>query len=156
LVADADFDGTGGKLVCGWFYAQGWGESNVPRFLNDGKLIANLATTRVAISRNGGVTTIYSGAASVSLNKWIFFAYITESDGITNIYIGDEDTTPVLSGSADQDAGTPADGGDLYIGNRSENNRTFEGAIHGLKIWDLDEITMSPEDLLQTYYRSTK
>ena len=157
LVADADWDGTGGKLVCGWFFAQSYGEGvTYSRVFDGGAFNMTIESTLTAPNYSINfqrVATVESAENSISLNKWIFFAIITESDGNTNIYIGDEDIDPVLSGTADQDAGTPADGDDLYLGNGSGNDKTFEGAIHGLRIWDLDKITMSPEDLLQLYYK---
>jgi len=106
---------------------------------------------KVAFYRDGA-TGIYSANSSMNLNTWTYLAVISNSDGTTSFYIGDENTTPVLSGTADQDAGTPEDGGDLYIGNRSGNDRTFEGAIHGLRIFDLAKIDMDPVTLLKLYY----
>jgi len=109
---------------------------------------------RLRFTRDG-VGIAFSAENSIALNEWTYFAIISASDGTSSIYIGDEDTTPVLSGTADQNAGTPVDGSDLYIGNRLDGSKTVEGAIHGLRIWDLDKINLSPEDLLQSYYEST-
>ncbi|MBT7047214.1 MAG: hypothetical protein HN977_17680 [Gammaproteobacteria bacterium] len=160
MKADADFDGTGGMVIAGWFEANGWGEGTVSsggRLLDASTLMVLLNSDDESIraTRNSLSSSVYSAVGSVELNKWIFFTVTSTSTGVTNIYIGDKDNSPVLSLAAGTAGGTPVDGGDLYIGNDSGEAKTFNGTLD-FRIWYLDKINMPIEEWITLLYESTK
>ncbi len=61
-----------------------------------------LASNTLKISRNGSTSAT---SASIDLNKMYFYAITSQADGTSNIYLGDLNSSPALSGSADQSAG---------------------------------------------------
>jgi hypothetical protein len=76
-----------------------------------------------------------------------------EADGTINFYIGDTSTMPGLSGAADQDSGTPEAGtSNLLIGNNSAENRTFDGAISDLRIYNRILSVNEIQDLWAGYH----
>lgn len=80
--------------------------------------------TKLGITSNAGTTIVYSGNSSIAVNTSYIVTVTRTSAGVVNIYIGN-----VLSGSADQNSGTPVAGSDTYIGNRAAGDRAFDGSI---------------------------
>lgn len=89
------------------------------------------STGNLILSRNGGSKGAVAANATSILNQWVDVIVTSTSVGITNIYING-----VLSGSANQDAGTPVSGTAWVIGNRSANDRPFHGTISDLRIYN--------------------
>ena len=88
----------------------------------------------------------FSAVNSIKLNTWQFVSATRTAGGITNIYIGDLSNAPALSGAANQLSGTPVAGiSNIIIGNSSTQDRTFDGNIPMLKVYegilDIDTIT---------------
>ena len=82
--------------------------------------------------RSDGATTINSADNSITLQKWQHICVTRTAAGIANIYINN-----VLSGSADQASGTPAAGTtNVFIGNRSAGDRTFDGLIDEVRFYN--------------------
>jgi hypothetical protein len=94
----------------------------------------------LTVSRDG-TTLINSAAASIAINTTYNIAILSTSAGVTNIYING-----VLSGSANQAAGTPASGTLYNIGNNAASNQGFTGIIRGVMLWgvihNLDDISL--------------
>ena len=138
----------GNLTVVGWFYPIGYGESNAGRVFDNSKaMLYTNSSGYMSFSRDGS-TAINSGAASIALNKRIFVAVASTSAGVTNFYVGDEDTAPVLSGTANQAAGTPAAGTTWYIGNRAAGDRTFHGNINSLTVY---QRILTTDEILNEY-----
>jgi len=158
MIADANFTGTGGKLITGWFYAQGYGEGGAGRILDNGQLIVSLNVTAedIRILRDGA-TDATTTNNSVNLNEWTFYAIVSPSDGDNNqIWLGNKTTAPTNQVD-DDDAGTPADGGDLYFGADSATpTKTFDGILTEPLIYDLDKITGSVTDFIQLLWETYK
>nr|BDD47667.1 hypothetical protein 16 [bacterium] len=143
-ISYSDMDGlTGDITITGWFYATGWGEDFdngglifISKVSESAKFMVATAgsSERLYHSRNGGAVA-HTGNNSIDLGKWYYYAITSTSAGVTNFYIGDMDTAPALSGSADQDAGTPVSGTAWHMGNASAGNRTFDGLIGSIKIY---------------------
>ena len=129
-------DNTGVKSISGWIKPLSFGENNAGHILSDGDYFSIFITTgddRLAVTRNGS-DTAYSANDSIKLGQLMFFYVISAEDGTTNIYLGDKTTAPVLSGSADQDAGSPQLSTDsTHIGNRDADDRAFDGYIAKIK-----------------------
>lgn len=132
--------------IMGWIKPYGWGAFGNFVYTN-GKVICWVRDTEdnIGFSSNGSTTT-KSATNSITLNKLQFVAITRESDGTVNFYIGDKNTAPVLSGTADQDSGTPEAGTtSVILGNNSGATRTFDGLIPVLKcvenVLSLQEIT---------------
>ena len=120
--------------VGGWFYAIGWGESAEGHILADGKLYIDIEDSgdRFVVSSDGGGTFKNSANSSVALTTWTYFFVTRTLAGLVNIYLN-----AVLSGTANQTSGTPAAGTtNVIIGNRDTDNRTFDGYISGLEIYN--------------------
>jgi len=91
-------------------------------------------------------TVIFSANNSIILNKLQFVSITITSTGIANFYIGDLDNAPTISGTANQDSGTPTAGTtNVIIGNRVAQDRTFDGTIPMIRVYEgiltLEEIT---------------
>ena len=142
-----DMIGTKAITVMGWIKPYSLGESSNPSILENGKMgfvIYNI--TRLRLTSDSFATNTYSAIDTISLNKWQFIVVTRKANGKTSFYIGDKNTAPVLSGSADQDSGTPVSGTtDVIIGNNDTQARTFDGLINKLTvvegILDIDSIT---------------
>ena len=75
-----------------------------------------LANGGIEVQRDGS-TSALSATGIIKSNGTYGIAYTSEADGTTNIYFTDLSTGLVISGSADQSAGTPANGTtDLILG----------------------------------------
>ena len=131
----SDVIGVKAVTVMGWIKPYSTGESE-GQIINNGRIYLGYdgLNKRVLFSSETS-TYLTSGTNSVSLNKWQFISITREADGTVNFYIGDKSTAPALSGSADQDSGTPAAGTtNVIIGNNSGATRTFDGTIPKLKV----------------------
>ena len=137
------FDGADSKLDCGsyddltgdksfiaWIKPYSLGESSVGRIFNNTKLdILIQATNKVSISSELS-TYVHSANSSVKLGLWQLIVITRNSAGDeTNIYING-----VLSGSADQDSGTPVAGSNIIIGNSTGQTQTCYGLIGNTRI----------------------
>lgn len=120
---------TGDISISARVYARGAGEGGYGRLFstNGVQLIYN--GTLVYFTRDGGGT--FKTNSSIVANKWYNITVTSTSAGVTNFYIDG-----ALSGSTNQAAGTPSSGTTWYIGNSSANDRTFDGIIQDLKIYN--------------------
>ena len=140
---------TGDITITGWFYALSYGEVS-GRIFNNGSFGLRYDTAELIVLTRNNSTEALSVATSALLSKWHFFAITSTSAGTTNIYIGDSDTPPALSGTANQSAGTPTAGTTWYIGNRAAGDRTFHGNINSLRIYE-KILTTDEIDLIYRY-----
>jgi hypothetical protein len=90
-----------------------------------------------------GSTEATSATSSISLNKWYHIAFTSTLTGITNIYVNG-----VISGTINQNAGTPAAGTTLIIGNSIDGNISLQGCVENLKIW---KSILSAEQIALSY-----
>ena len=134
LGADAPTDLTGDLTISAWINPSGWGEFGEGRIIDNGKLRFVIYSTnnRIRFESVAGVS-IYSADNSISLNAYQHILVTRPSAGTnTNIYING-----VLSGTPNQNSGTPTGGTtNTTIGSNAALNRTFDGQISGLKIWN--------------------
>lgn len=89
-----------------------------------------LTTMRLGFSRAGS-TTIASINNSINLNTINIILITSKSDGVTNFYING-----VLSGTANQAAGTPVDGGSTLNIAQQAGNGFYNGRMNKLAIWN--------------------
>jgi len=145
-----DMIGTKAVTIMGWINPYSFGENGVGAILYNDKIIFRINLLKyLQFSSDGGNTFVVSGGNSISLNQWKFVSITREADGTANFYIGDLDTAPALSGSADQNSGTPVDGTtNVIIGNNNDQIRTFDGEIRHLKVV---EGILTPTDIQQEW-----
>ncbi len=131
-----DMIGTKAVTVMGWIKPSGWGEGSLGRIIDNGKFYMFTFNNHDYIGlTSAGSSPIYSSSNSISLNNWQFVSVTREADGTVNYYIGDLDTAPALSGSADQNSGVPVAGTtNVIIGNNNTQTRTFDGLISNLQV----------------------
>ena len=124
-------DNTGNITTCGWIYANSMGEGNAGHIYSDYTSYGlYIAASKLKLTRDGAGHTAES-ASIIDLREWLFYCTTSTGAGVTNIYIGTIDTAPLLSGSADQVGGTPfISTSHSTIGNRSINDRTWDGYIN--------------------------
>ena len=84
--------------------------------------------------------------------KTIFLCATSTSTGITNFYIGDKNNPPALSGTANQNAGTPVSGSICYLGNRAADDKTLNGWLNDVR---LEQSILTLEEVTQ-FWSSTK
>ena len=133
--------GTKDVSIMGWIKPYSFGGGGNGRILNNTSLdlvmISTLSGTdnALGITSNGGTANILSGNNSISLNKLQFVSVTRTAAGLVTFRIGDKDTAPALSGSADQDSGSPISGTtNVIIGNNAGATRAFDGLINKLSV----------------------
>jgi hypothetical protein len=125
--------GTGAITLLAWFNQNGFGEGNAGRIVDNGKFWVRVNSTNSKISvTSDGSTEANSANSSVANSAETFIAVTRTADGTVNIY-----KNGVLTGSADQASGTPADGStNLIIGNNNAASATFDGTISHVRIFN--------------------
>ena len=152
-----DMIGTKAVTVCGWFRFFAWGETgDYGRILDNGSTIVFIRDFGAIGTTSSASTEAYSVNYSIALNRWQFASITRESDGTVNFYIGDKNTSPSLSGTADQDSGTPVSGTtNVIIGNNNAQTRTFDGNIESINVYEgilsLSQITDIYNKSLNSY-----
>ena len=134
------------KTVSAWIYLSGWGEGSAGRITEKGSsttFSVDSATGNLQLTKgfaSGATSGLWqTDAGSVALGIWchVAYTYAMDNNVVTNpvIYVNgssvtvSETTSPV--GTMDSDTGS-----DLYIGNRSANDRTFDGRIDNMRFYD--------------------
>jgi len=141
LAISSAIDGLIGDITIScWMYQSYWDVTYGPRIFDNGKcMLYTLSGGTLGFRRDGG-TSIVSGA-SIGLNGWYHVVVTSTSTGITNFYVNG-----VLSGTANQSAGTPVSSTTYCIGNQTANTRVFKGVIEGFKItkgiWSAEQIAL--------------
>lgn len=101
-----DFIGAGNMTICAWAWMSTAGTSNKGTIFSNGKVLLQIrnANNSMAFSRDNA-TFANSGAASLqgATSTWTHWCAVSNSSGTTNMY-----KNGVLSGAANQSAGTPA------------------------------------------------
>jgi len=122
----SDWVGTGALTFGCWVILDGYGPSNAGRLFENGKTLLRWdgGNARMVFSSDGS-TSVNSATSSVILGKPNFVCVTRDASGVTNFYVDG-----VLSGSADQDSGTPTGGtNNVIFGNRNAGDRATEGVI---------------------------
>lgn len=128
--AGSDFIGISEGTYSAWIFPESIGET-AGRIFDNGKTFISLGTNIIVFSSDGGTNNSQSAVSSIEYNKWSFISVTRDSSGLTNIYIDG-----VLSGTADQNSGTPVAGtSHVFIGNTSDASRTFDGIIDEVRIY---------------------
>lgn len=102
------------------------GPSSAGRLFHNGMCHCLTALTRkINFSRNNGVNTAASADLVYNFGEWIHISITSTSTGVSNIYVNG-----TLSGTANQNAGTPAIGtNNLLMMNRVGLDRAFDGSF---------------------------
>lgn len=141
-----DMIGTKPITIMGWIKPHSFGDGVLKnRLIDNGMLYFALGSNNNIGLTSDNATSVVSDTNSIFINKYYFVAATRGIGGTANFYIGDKSTAPALSGSANQDSGTPVAGStNIFIGNRDFSDRTFDGLIPQLKvvegILDIDQI----------------
>jgi len=107
-----------------FFKANSFGTSNVGKIIDNSKLKIGLNSSNAVINcTSDGSTTVTTASTTVKLGQWMHLAITRKSDGKCSFYINS-----VLSGSADQNSGTPIAGSTIYIGTTASSNY-FDGEL---------------------------
>ena len=135
--AGTDFIGAGNVTVSAWIYTEGWGEGLEGMILFNGgssfQFYASTSKDNIRV-RSDGSTVAESATNSIVLNTWynVLVTRTSATTSNTNIYING-----TLSGTANQNSGTPAVAGtNLIIGNYDTGARTFDGKLDDIGIWN--------------------
>ncbi len=121
-----------------------FGEGNAGRIFSNSKVMFYVNSSGyLTFTRRDESTLINSGAASIVINTDYYVVVTSTSAGVTNFYING-----VLSGTANQAAGTPASGLSYYLGNSAANDKTFQGRLSKIKCWGR---ILTTEEILNLY-----
>src|SRR3989344_4176135 len=106
----SDFVGTSAATVSAWIYARSFGELNAGEIIGNNKirLRVNSFLSRFSFTSNNFTNGAVAANNSVALNQWIHITATRDADGVANMYVNG-----VLSGTANQNSGTPAPGTSL-------------------------------------------
>ena len=137
LNTGSEWIGTKSITCAVWFRADSFGTVAV-RIISNNKFLLYLNPASPTLYCSSDATNILNSAANtVSLGKWTFIALTRKSDGKTSLYVGTLSDAPALSGSADQNGGTPVAGSEnVIIGNRVAADRGFAGYIPMVRIYE--------------------
>lgn len=145
--------GAGDVTFVGWVRIDslGSGSSGIyGTILNNGKFSITLNDSggpRIQFTSDGYSTIIYGTRNDVVYGLWHHLVITRAADGTTNIYIN-----TALSGSADQNSGTPAAGViNLCIGNNSSASRCLDGACSLMRVYDY---ILSSDEIAADYNES--
>ena len=123
---------TGDITVLTWVNAKTLGELNLGIIIDNSKLrifVYNVGAVRFRV-QNDASTDAFSDTNVFKYSENKLLAVTRTAAGITNIYVDGE-----LSGTANQNAGTPVAGTtNILIGNVSALNRTWDGEIAEVQI----------------------
>ncbi len=145
VLLESDTLGTEADSLCMWIYPTGWGENGYGRIVDNGRFIVNLNQDNnyLQFSSDGASNSSYSAANSISLNTWQYVCIARDAAGTSNIYING-----ALSGSSDQDSGSPLDGTSVvYFGDRSAGERAFQGKIDEIAVYEREISVSDVSDL---------
>ena len=107
-----------------FFKPRSFGTSEVGKIIDNSKLKIGLNTTNAVVNcTSDGSTVVTSASSVVKLGRWSHLAILRKSDGKVSFYIDE-----VLSGSADQNSGTPVAGSTIYVGTTASSNY-FDGEL---------------------------
>ena len=131
----SDFINTNTVTVSAWIYAKSYGAIAAGRIIDNGKFFLRVSSSsnRLVLSSDAGTTNPVSANNSISLNTWIHIVAIRTSvtTANTTFYVNS-----VLSGTANQNSGTPVGGTtNVIIGNANAGDRTFDGIIDDVRIY---------------------
>jgi Concanavalin A-like lectin/glucanases superfamily/Domain of unknown function (DUF2341) len=135
LGSEKPSDLTGDITISAWVNPTSWGENSRGRILSNDQFwleTYGISNPRLLFTSNASASPT-SANDSISLDTWQHVLITRPSAGTdTNFYINGE-----LSGTANQDSGTPVAGtANTFIGNSSVGNRTFDGLIDEVKIFN--------------------
>ena len=125
-------DLTGDKTFIAWVNPKSIGEV-AGRIIENGRLEFYVTSTNVFRLRSDA-STAADTAAVIEYNndEYYFVVGVRQSDGTTNLYVNG-----VLSGSANQDSGTPVAGTvNIVVGNDSGGTRSFDGKLPHIRVID--------------------
>lgn len=115
--------------VSWWSKLDSPGEAGTGRILINGTFDIYTDLDTLKISRDGS-TYAESAAVVDTSGIWQHWIVTSTDAGVTNIYCNG-----VLTGSADQSAGTPVNGStNLIVGNKSDKSATVDGNLDDLRI----------------------
>jgi len=134
-----DVDLLGGISVFGWIKLKSWGESltyGLGTLIDNGAFfLATRLDTESLLCASDSSTWRTSLTNSLSLNKEYFVGVTRTAAGLVNFYIGNKDTAPTLSGTANQNSGIPIAGTtNLIAGNNAAGTRSLDGTMPLLNI----------------------
>ncbi len=145
----SDFIGTNPVTISLWMNVRSFGEGNIARLVSNhaatGFFFRVFLTNNILqFSSNGGTSIAVSANNAVVLNKWIHAVVTRDASGVANIYVDG-----VLSGTADQNSGTPQVGStNVVIGNDDVGTATFDGSIDDVRIYSR---VLSASEVRQLY-----
>jgi hypothetical protein len=124
---------TNAVTISAWIYPTGWGGANQGRILDNGKTfltVNNGDSGRLYFSSDGGNNIPVSATASVALDTWRHVTVTRTAAGVANFYVNG-----ILSGTANQNSGTPVAGlRNVIIGGNTGDNVVFDGLIDEVRI----------------------
>ncbi len=134
----------GDKTFIAWIkpYSFGEGPSN-----GRGKIIDNTQVewsligdgTAMLFRRDGQEASV---TGTINLNKWQFVVAVSKANGDSILYVN------TVATGAEANKGTPAAGNSIIIGNNDAQDRTFDGLINAVRIYDG---LLSAQEISQIY-----
>ena len=131
----SDLIGTSAGTYAAWIYARSDGENGIASIIDNRGLIFGIGYTSartIGFSSNSGTTNAASANGAITYNTWNHVIVTRDASGVANIYVNG-----VLSGSANQNSGTPTAGTqNVDIGNTIFQSRTWDGYIDDVRVYN--------------------
>lgn len=124
--------GTGPVTVSAWVHPRTSGGSDAGIILSNRRFKVTVDSTPFRFFASNGAGNTGSGVVSALFSAWTHVAVTRDAAGLINFYVNG-----ALSGTADQDGGTPLAGvNNLNIGNSALNESPFDGPIDEVRVYN--------------------
>ncbi len=133
VITNSDYIGTSAVTIAAWIKPS-LIDGNLRRIVTNGKTDFSIDTSNNRLIFTSDATNARSAAESLAVNTWAHIVVTRTSGGTANIYVNG-----VLSGSANQNSGTPLGGTtNVIIGNTSSGttNTGFAGILDDVRIYN--------------------
>ena len=145
----SDFIGTSAGTYSAWVYARSEGDDTGYGFIvtNGGAVQFGLglcAVKTIGFTSNNASNVACGATASIAYKTWYFVTATRDSSGTANLYVNG-----VLSGTANQNSGTPQAGTtNVQVGNSAFTSRTWDGYLDDVRIYNR---VLSPAEIQRLY-----
>lgn len=124
---------TGNITICAWIYSQTSGEGFRGRVLDNNNLqLGNDSVGNYYFITSNNTLAILATVPNLKYATHRLFCITRDSTGVVNFYLDG-----ILTGTANQPSGTPttSGGSNIFIGNRTSDNRAFNGFISSVRVF---------------------
>jgi hypothetical protein len=146
VALSSELVGTGPVTVSAWVHPRTSGGSDAGIIVSNRRFKVTVDSTPFRFFASNGTGNTGSGVVSSLFSSWTHIVVTRDAGGLINFYVNG-----ALSGTPDQDGGTPLAGvSPLNIGNSALNESPFDGLIDEVRLYNR---ILSVSEIRQLYNR---